>query len=161
MTMTAKEYLLRYRQADKHAKAIASRIEDYYQGLGSPKAIEYSDMPRAHNSERDMSDSFVRLEDMCEEWRQRMHESRRIMCDIMRRIDAMEDSDESRVLELRYTTRWIDAHGREQVGLLPWEAVAARMGYSRIQVIRIHGTALQHIEIPEEENREKRKDDTP
>lgn len=147
--MTAKEYLLRYRQAAKRAKTIEARIEEYCRGMGGLKAIEYSDMPKAHNTERDLSDEFVRLDEMNWEWRQRANECRQIMRDICARIDRMENPDEARVLEFRYVTWWIDGHGREQVGLLPWEAIAARMGYEKRQVQRIHGTALQHIAVPE------------
>lgn len=147
--MTAKEYLLGYRQAAARAQMIESRIEEYCRGMGGLKAIEYSDMPKAHNVERDLSDSFVKLDEMNWEWRQRVNECRQIMRDICARIDRMKDADEGRVLQLRYITSWIDSHGREQVGLLPWEAVAARMGYEKRQVQRIHGTALQHIEPPE------------
>lgn len=147
--MTAKEYLLRYRQAERRAKTIEARIEEYCRGMGGLKAIEYSDMPKAHNVERDLSDEFVKLDEMNWEWRQRVNECRQIMRDICSRIDRMGDADEARVLEFRYVTRWIDSRGREQVGLLPWEAIAARMGYEKRQVQRIHGIALQHIEIPE------------
>lgn len=147
--MTAKEYLLGYRQAANRARMIETRIEEYCRGMGGLKAIEYSDMPKAHNVERDLSDDFVKLDEMNWEWRQRVNECRQVMRDICSRIDRMKEVDEGRVLQLRYITRWIDSHGREQVGLLPWEAVAARMGYEKRQVQRIHGTALQHIELPE------------
>lgn len=147
--MTAKEYLLRYRQAAKRAQMIEARIEEYCRGMGGLKAIEYSDMPKAHNVERDLSDEFAKLDEMDWEWRQRVIECKQIMRDICSRIDRMKDPDEARVLEFRYITRWIDSRGREQVGLLPWEAIAARMGYEKRQVQRIHGIALQHIEIPE------------
>ena len=146
--MTAKEYLLGYRQAANRAQMIEARIEEYCRGMGGLKAIEYSDMPKAHNVERDLSDDFVKLDEMNWEWRQRVNECRQVMRDICSRIDRMKEVDEGRVLQLRYITRWIDSHGREQVGLLPWEAVAARMGYEKRQVQRIHGTALQHIELP-------------
>jgi len=152
--MTAKEYLLGYRQAYKRAKMIEARIEEYCRGMGGLKAIEYSDMPKAHNVERDLSDEFVKLDEMNWEWRQRAGECRQIMRDICRRIDGLgaekDKADEAQVLELRYIAHWIDSRGREQVGLLPWEAIAARMGYEKRQVQRIHGMALQHIEIPEE-----------
>lgn len=149
--MTAKEYLLRYSQAGRREKAIRARIEEYCSGMGGLKAIEYSDMPKAHNTERDLSDDFVKLDEMNWEWRQRANECRQIMRDICARIDRMDDVDQARVLELRYTTRWIDSRGDEHIGLLPWGAVAARMGYvdRERQLFRLHGEALMSFPMPE------------
>lgn len=149
--MTAKEYLLRYRQAAKRAQMIEARIEEYCRGMGGLKAIEYSDTPKAHNVERDLSDEFVKLDEMNWEWRQRVIECKQIMRDICARIDRME-AEEAQVLHLRYIARWVDSHGNDRVGLMPWGAVAARMGYidRERQLYRLHGDALQHFEIPED-----------
>lgn len=152
--MTAKEYLLRYRQAAKRAQMIEARIEEYCRGMGGLKAIEYSDMPKAHNVERDLSDEFVKLDEMNWEWRQRVIECKQIMRDICARIDRMESADEARVLELRYITRWVDSYGRDQVGLLPWKAIAAKMGYAsdqERQLYRLHGEALKNFVVPDKE----------
>lgn len=148
--MTAKEYLQQYRQAFLHAKQIERRIDEYSREITRPKAIEYTDMPRAHDSEHDLSDQIVRLEDMHAEWWQQVYACRRIMREITRVIDAMEDPDESRILELRYITRWIDSRGCTRIGL-PWAAIMERMGYVRGHVNRIHGRALLHFKIPESE----------
>ena len=152
--MTAKEYLLRYRQAAKRAQMIEARIEEYCRGMGGLKAIEYSDMPKAHNVERDLSDDFVKLDEMDWEWRQRVIECKQIMRDICARIDRMKDPDEARVLELRYITHWVDSYGHDQVGLLPWKAIAAKMGYTpdkERQLYRLHGEALKNLGVPDKE----------
>lgn len=52
-------------------------------------------------------------------------------------IDALEDSRESDVLFYRY------------VKGLDWWRIAEKMGYTERWVLKLHGKALAHLEIPE------------
>jgi len=52
-------------------------------------------------------------------------------------VEAVEDKDERLVLKYRY------------IQGLDWDYIAAELNYSRRQVIRIHGEALEHLNPPE------------
>ena len=57
--MTTKEYLQRYQIAYREAKDTELRMAQLRLKYSAPTAIEYSDMPKAHNSEHDLSDYIV------------------------------------------------------------------------------------------------------
>ena len=64
-------------------------------------------------------------------------------------IKTVPDETQREVLERRYLLfqRWdgrFDEYSREYT-----QGIAEAMGYSRRQILRIHGTALQKIKIPE------------
>ena len=58
---------------------------------------------------------------------------RGIEVDIYMRVDRMQDQTEREILRYRY----IDG--------LSWEEISARLNYSKRNVTRIHGRALQHF----------------
>ena len=75
--MTAKEiqqeaarYLSRYRIAQAEVKDIERRIERIRSEMMGVKGISYEngDMPKAHNTERDLSDYIVRIDDLIRDW---------------------------------------------------------------------------------------------
>jgi len=69
----------------------------------------------------------------------RIRELVRLKHAAMDAIDRVEDARQREVLELYY----IDGY--------KWEQVAERMGLDERQVFRLHGRALQRIEVPEGE----------
>lgn len=137
--MTAKEYLLRYRDAYKEIQDIESKITQLRLKYALPSAIQYSDMPTAHNSERDLSDYIVQLDELTDHLISQYCRCVGIEGDILKRIERIKDADERRVLRFRYT--YIDDKGKP----MKWNEVADRMSYSVMNVTRIHGRALQHF----------------
>lgn len=59
-----------------------------------------------------------------------------VQLDIHAAIDAVQDRTERLVLRYRY------------IQGLTWTEITAQLNYSRQQVNRIHGQALQHVRVP-------------
>lgn len=141
--MTAKEYLSRYRDAVRESREIELKITQLRLRYGAPSAINYSDMPKAHNSEHDLSDYMEKLEELNAILLGKYERCLGIMIDIEMRLDQMEEGPntqvEREVLRHRYTD--ITEQGR----LASWESVSECVGYSRRQVERFHGSALRHF----------------
>ena len=140
--MTAKEYLIRYRDAVRESREIELKITQLRLRYGAPSAINYSDMPKAHNSEHDLSDYMEKLEELTEQLYARYEKCLGIMIDIEMRLDQMEGPNaqlEREILRHRYTDI------TEAGNLSSWDAVAEAVGYSRRTVARAHGSALQHF----------------
>lgn len=141
--MTAKEYLSRYRDAVRESREIELKITQLRLRYGAPSAINYSDMPKSHNSEHDLSDYMEKLEELNAILLGKYERCLGIMVDIEMRLDRMDAGPntqiEREVLRHRYTD--ITDQGR----LASWDSVSVVVGYSRRQVERFHGSALQHF----------------
>ena len=136
--MTAKEYLLRYRDAYEEAQDTLNRITALRLKYSAPSAIEYSDMPRARNTEHDMSDYVAKVEELTRDMIDKYNKCLGIEVDIYQRIWSMKEWDEREVLRLRY------------IDDLKWEEIAERISRNLRSVFRIHGRALQHFPVPSE-----------
>lgn len=132
--MTAKEFLLQYKWAKREAADVELRITQLRLRYGAPSAINYSDMPKAHNGV-DLSDYMVQLERLTDYLFEKYKKCIGIETDIYRRLDQMTDQTEREVLRCRY------------VDEMTWEQIADHMMYSRRNVTRIHGRALQHFPL--------------
>ena len=141
--MTAREYLTRYRDAVRESREIELKITQLRLRYGAPSAINYSDMPKAHNNS-DLSDYMTKLEELTEQLYARYEKCLGIMIDIEMRLDQMEGPNaqlEREILRHRYTDITDQGH------LSSWDAVAEAVGYSRRTVARAHGSALQHFPV--------------
>lgn len=142
--MTAREYLTRYRDAVRESREIELKITQLRIRYGAPGAINYSDMPKAHNN-GDLSDYMEKLEELTDLLLGKYEKCLVIMVDIETRLDRMDAGPntqiEREVLRHRYTD--ITEQGR----LASWESVGAAVGFSRRTVERVHGAALQHFPI--------------
>lgn len=140
--MTAREYLTRYRDAVRESREIELKITQLRLRYGAPSAINYSDMPKAHNNS-DLSDYMEKLEELTEQLYARYEKCLGIMIDIEMRLDRMTGYKDAQIdreiLRHRYTN--ITDKGR----YCPWELVADAVGYSVRQVKTKHGSALQHF----------------
>lgn len=140
--MTAREYLTRYRDAVRESREIELKITQLRIRYGAPGAINYSDMPKAHNN-GDLSDYMEKLEELTDLLMERYEKCLGIMVDIEMRLDRLDAGPntqiEREVLRHRYTD--ITEQGR----LASWESVGAAVGFSRRTVERVHGSALQHF----------------
>lgn len=140
--MTAREYLARYRDAVRESREIELKITQLRLRYGAPSAINYTDMPKAHNN-GDLSDYMAKMDELTTLLYSKYERCLGIMVDIEMRLDRMDAGPntqiEREVLRHRYTD--ITDQGR----LASWDSVSAAVGYSRRQVERFHGSALQHF----------------
>ena len=142
---TARNDLLRYKDAYNEAQSIELLITHLQLKYAAPSAIRYSDMPSSHNVEHDMSDYMVRKEELTQMLIDKYAECMGIEIDILSRIDRMKEQKEKDVLRERYTN--ITPRGR----LESWKDVAAAVNYNIRAVHKIHGRALQNYPLPEAE----------
>ena len=133
--MTPHEYLQRYLDARNEALEIEYRIEALVKQYAMPSAIEYSDMPKAQNTEHDLSDYIVKLEELTQELHKKREECLGIMSDINDRVETMEYATERSVLRYRYI------HG------MKIETIADVMHMTERNVYYIRDKALQHFPL--------------
>lgn len=109
--MTAKEmqqeaavYLSRYRVAKAEVKDIERRIERVRSEMMGVKGISYEDgdMPKAHNTEQDLSDYIVRIDDLIQDWKAAQERAITVMREVSAAIDAVDHDQARRVLMLHF-----------------------------------------------------------
>ena len=131
--MTAKEYLLRYRAVKREIEDIDMRMAKLRLKYAAPSAIDYSDMPKAHSTEHDLSDYMAKMDELTDYLISKYTRLRGVEVDIYKRLDRMTDQTERDILRSRY----IDG--------MSWEKIAAKLNYSVRNVTRLHGHALRHF----------------
>ena len=131
--MTAKEFLRRTTKIRKEIDELENRIKETRASYMAPRAIQYDDMPKAHNTS-DLSDYYARVEVYVDMLLDRERELIGVNADIMMTVDRIADPDERRVLMLRYIDR------------KPWIAIANAIPCSERAVYYLHGRALRHLE---------------
>ena len=131
MTIEEKRnYLKRYKAARDAAEDIKLRQEELRQAYACPKPIRYSDMPKGHDTEHDLSDFMAKWDELQRDLWDRQQECIRLMREISVAIDRMKDGNEKRVLMLRY------------IDCLKWEEIEERTHYSYPRLQAIHKCAL-------------------
>ena len=131
--MTAKEYLLQYQHIQREREDIDRRMAQVRLKYAAPSAINYSDMPKAHNSNHDLSDYVAKMDELTDYMISKYTRLRGIEIDIYMRVDRMENQQERELLRYRY----IDG--------MTWTQVADAMLTTERNVYFIHGRALQHF----------------
>ncbi len=129
-----KEYLNRYRQAVRKYNSLQEQEKQLRSQIDGPKAIEYSDMPKAHK-QTDLSDYMVRLERILDRIANEKNEMQKIQLEIEEKIIDVMDGEQSRILYLRY------------IQFMKWEDICVEMGYSWRQIHNIHSKALNNLKI--------------
>lgn len=129
-----KEYLNRYRQAVRKYNSLQEQEKQLRSQMDGPKAIEYSDMPKAHK-QTDLSDYMVRLERILDRIANEKNEMQKIQLEIEEKIIDVMDGEQSRILYLRY------------IQFMKWEDICVEMGYSWRQIHNIHSKALNNLKI--------------
>lgn len=130
-----KEYLQRFRAAEAECLDIDRRIREL-RSRYTARAIQYDDMPKAHNSEHDLSEYAAELDQLEAELKVAYAEAVRIQREIYTAIKAVGDGTLRRVLELRY----VDGY--------TWEKIAVAIDRSYQWVCELHGRALQEFVPP-------------
>lgn len=131
--MTAKEYLQQYRHIQREIEDIDRRMAQIRLKYAAPSAINYSDMPKAHNSEHDLSDYIVKMDELTDYMISKYTRLRGIEVDIYKRVDSMENQKERELLRYRY----IDG--------MTWTEIADALDTTERNVYFIHGRALRHF----------------
>lgn len=131
--MTAKEYLHQYRNIQREIEDIDRRMAQIRLKYAAPSAINYSDMPKAHNSEHDLSDYIVKMDELTNYMISKYTRLRGIEVDIYMRVDRMENQRERELLRYRY----IDG--------MTWTEIADALDTTERNVYFIHGRALRHF----------------
>ena len=131
--MTAKEYLHQYRNIQREIEDIDRRMAQICLKYAAPSAINYSDMPKAHNSEHDLSDYIVKMDELTDYMISKYTRLRGIEVDIYMRVDRMENQKERELLRYRY----IDG--------MTWTEIADALDTTERNVYFIHGRALRHF----------------
>lgn len=129
-----KEYLNRYKNAVRKYNSLQEQEQQLREEMNGPKAIEYTDMPKAHR-QSDLSDYMVRLERILDRIANEKNEMQKIQLEIEEKIIDVMDGEQSRILYLRY------------IQFMKWEDICVEMGYSWRQVHNIHSKALQDLKI--------------
>ena len=132
--MTAKQYLGQIRYLNRRVERLIDGIEYLHQKMSQVSAIRYDKDTVQSSPELDpMGEIYVQIEEKEKELADELLRRDEIVA----RITAMQDPRHVDVLYARY------------VGDTPhpptWETIADTIGYSRIQTIRIHGTALEEF----------------
>lgn len=131
--MTAKEYLMRYSVVQREIEDLDYRMAQLRLKYAAPSAINYSDMPKAHNSNHDLSDYVAKMDEMTDYMISKYTRLRGVEVDIYLRLDRMENQDERELLRYRY----IDG--------LTWVQIADRLHTVERNVYFIHGRALRNF----------------
>lgn len=131
--MTAKEFLRRTIKIRKEIDEIEQRIKEVRASYMVPRAIQYSDMPKAHNTS-DLSNYYARVEFLVDMLLDREKELIGANTDIMMTVNRIADPDERRVLMLRY------------VDQKQWIEIARAIPCSERSVYYLHGRALKSLE---------------
>lgn len=129
-----KEYLNRYKNAVRKYESLQEQEKQLRSQMDGPKAIEYSDMPKAHK-QTDLSDYMVRLERILDRIANEKNEMQKIQLEIEEKIIDVMDGEQSRILYLRY------------IQFMKWEDICVEMGYSWRQIHNIHSKALNDLKI--------------
>ena len=104
MQQEAADYLYRYKAAKAEVYDIEKRIERVRSEMMGVKGISYEDgdMPKAHNTERDLSDYIVRIDDLIHDWQDAQNHALDVMREVSATINAVGNDQARRVLMLYY-----------------------------------------------------------
>lgn len=133
--MTKKEYLRQYRTALQRIQDAENDITAARTRAEGLRAIQYSDMPKSQDMERDLSDAVALIEQAISRYRETVESCDDIMRRVEQSIATAPTRLQYRVLRLRY----IDG--------MKWDDVADTIGKTRQWVNTVHGQALKNIKI--------------
>ena len=109
--MTAKEqqreaalYLSRYQVAKNEVRDVELRIERVRSEMMGVKGISYEDgdMPKAHNTEHDLSDYIARIDGLLHDWQDAQNRALDVMREVSDTINSISNAQARRVLMLYY-----------------------------------------------------------
>ena len=100
----ASKYLFRYRTAKAEVKDIEQRIDRVRSEMMGVKGISYEggDMPKAHNTEHDLSDYIARIDGLLHDWQDAQNRALDVMREVSDTINSISNAQARRVLMLYY-----------------------------------------------------------
>lgn len=100
----AADYLYRYKTAKGEVKDIERRIERVRSEMMGVKGISYEggDMPKAHNTEHDLSDYIARIDGLLHDWQDAQNRALDVMREVSDTINSISNAQARRVLMLYY-----------------------------------------------------------
>lgn len=100
----ASEYLFRYRTAKAEVKDIEQRIDRVRSEMMGVKGISYEggDMPKARNTEHDLSDYIARIDGLLRDWQDAQNRALDVMREVSDTINSISNAQARRVLMLYY-----------------------------------------------------------
>lgn len=135
--MTIKEvvfWLSQYKHIQRDINDIELRITQLRLKYGAPSAISYSDMPKAHNSNHDLSEYAERLEELEQLLIARHTACLGLSVQYIQALDHL-DRDEAYVIRRRY----LDG--------ATWQGIAKEIPCSDSTVYRLRKTALKKLAV--------------
>ena len=128
-------YLEQYYEAKNLERRLSEGIDDLYLTSMQAKSPKYDGMPHGHDTERDLSDLMAKLDREFSRLFKQQKKAIEIRQDIEKSINALEKEMERMVLWLRY------------IKFYSWEKVAVELNYDFRYILKLHGTALEHLRI--------------
>ena len=100
----AADYLYRYKIAKGEVKDIERRIDRVRAEMMGVKGINYEggDMPKARNTEHDLSDYSARIDGLLHDWQDAQNRALDVMREVSDTINSISNAQARRVLMLYY-----------------------------------------------------------
>lgn len=100
----AADYLYRYKIAKGEVKDIERRIDRVRAEMMGVKGISYEggDMPKARNTEHDLSDYIARIDGLLRDWQDAQNRALDVMREVSDTINSISNAQARRVLMLYY-----------------------------------------------------------
>lgn len=100
----AADYLYRYKIAKAEVKDIERRIDRVRAEMMGVKGISYEggDMPKARNTEHDLSDYIARIDGLLRDWQDAQNRALDVMREVSDTINSISNAQARRVLMLYY-----------------------------------------------------------
>lgn len=133
-----KTYLRKAYRLDRLVQSHAAELERLRSTLGSlGSSLDGQPRTPRYDSSTGEINRLIQVIDLEQQLKDEIAAMGARWKEIHNTIEAVEDKDERLVLRYRY------------IQGLDWDYIAVELNYSRRQVIRIHGEALEHLRPPE------------
>jgi len=129
-----KEFLQQYRLAEMEEQRLEHEIERW-RSRAEKVTPGYSKAPAGGGDGRSLEHTLEHLGELAQELTDQRDKLIRLRREIGAAIDTVPDTRLRELLRLRY------------IEGMTWERVAVQMGYSYMQVCRLHGKALTQVKM--------------
>lgn len=142
--MTAKEYLLQYRDIQEEIGYIMQQIEEIESLLGY-KSIQLDDSGASKSNFREdkMSTYLAEVGDLYSELTVKNAKLILKKQEIREMVDHLKDHPQEREL---LTLRYLTAHPKRLYAPLGWKEISRRMNYSLEGLKKVHARALTYLQ---------------
>lgn len=134
-TEQKKAFLRSYRTARAKEARLLEQRRLLEAGIKSPR---FDGMPRGSGAGEGLATYAARVDEIQREIGEMQNTALQQYVLVLRQLQKMAEETEYNVLVYRYLNGF------------DWYEIGERVGYSRRQVLRIHGAALQHFELPKD-----------